>query len=73
MGEWAKGRAIVLRAGRPLLRPTRTRPERCPVSTRPGLVMILSAKVLETGLYGMGPSGTSRYEPCPKTGSDLHR
>lgn len=72
MGEWAKGRAIVLRAGRPLLRPTRTRPEPCPVSTRPGLVINLSAKVLETGSYGMGRKVTPWSMAVPKTVSDLH-
>lgn len=44
-----------------------------PASDTPsGLVITLSAKVLKTGLYGMGAGGTSRYEPFPKAAPDLH-
>jgi hypothetical protein len=54
MGEWVKGRAIVLRGGGVLLRPTPPGPDAALCRHTLGLVITLSAKVLETGLYGTG-------------------
>ena len=58
MGEWAKGRAIVLRGGGVLLRPTHPGPDAALCRHTLGLLITLSAKVLETGWFGPVPEMT---------------
>ena len=54
------------------VRPSSDAGHRPAVDTPLELVIRLSAKVLETGLYGMGGGVTRWYDRLAKTGSDLH-